>query len=384
MNSSTRPQATSRSNGLRAVTRHVVWARGAGRCHMCNQDLIGDLLSGKEDANFGFIAHIVAATPTGPRGHPTLSAQLADDPENLMLLCYVHHKLVDNDAVDEFPVERLIDIKEGHERRVAVQTGIAPDRGSQILRYAANVGVHRVTMPHRELASAMLPDHYPAQGRSTIDLAMRGSAREDGEEEFWSAESENLRRLFATRVTERIAADEIQHLSVFALAPQPLLVLLGSLLGDILPANVFQRHREPETWAWPREGDAMPILVGEPEEVSGPIALKVALSATIDDDRIRSALGSDAAIWSVTTPNPHNDVLKRRADLQQFRRVLRNLYDRMKAARPDGTEINLFPAMPVATAVEIGRVRMPKADLPLVTWDENRALGGFRKAITIA
>lgn len=376
------PKRPARNNGLRAVSRHVVWARGAGRCHMCNQDLIGDLLSGNEHANFGLMAHIVAATPTGPRGHPTRSAELVDDPENLMLLCYVHHKLIDSDAVDDFPVERLIEIKECHERRVAIQTGIAPDRSSQILRYAANVGVHRITMPHGELASAILPDRYPLHGRTTIDLAMRGSAREDGEEAFWASESENLRRLFATRVAEPIAADEIRHLSVFALAPQPLLILLGSLLGDITPADVFQRHREPETWAWPLEGEPMPIEVSEPGYPGGRIALKIALSASIDDDRIRAVLGGDATIWSVTTPGPHNDILKRPTDLAEFRRVMRRLYDAIKTAHP-GRTIHVFPAMPVATAVELGRVRMPKADLPLTVWDENKALGGFRRTIDI-
>lgn len=32
----------------------------------------------------------------------------------------------------------------------------------------------------------------------------------------------------------------------------------------------------------------------------------------------------------------------------------------------------------VAAAVEAERGRMPKADLQLVTWDENRKLGGFQ------
>jgi hypothetical protein len=49
-------------------TRAVVWARGAGRCHFCNIPLIGDYISGNEDPNFGFVAHIVAEKATGPRG----------------------------------------------------------------------------------------------------------------------------------------------------------------------------------------------------------------------------------------------------------------------------------------------------------------------------
>lgn len=368
---------------VREVTKNVIWARAAGRCHMCNKSVIGDLLSGKDDANFGFIAHIIAEKPDGPRGHPALSPALVDDPANLMLLCHVHHKLIDVDAVADFPQERLLKIKEDHELRVATQSGIAADRASQVLRYAANVGLHRVKMSSQEVSSAMLPDRYPMEGRSMIDLSMTGSVREDSEEGFWRTEAENLKRLYASRVRERIDAGEVPHLSVFALAPQPLLVLLGSLIGDITPAQVFQRHREPETWSWPIDGQPVELKVHRPASLSGPIALKIALSATVDDSRIHSVLGHEASIWSISTANPHNDVLKRPQDLAEFRRMLRQLFDEIKARYGQAAEINLFPAMPVATAVETGRVRMPKADLPMVVWDENRQLGGFNRALLI-
>jgi len=376
-------ERTDRSNKLRSVTRHVIWARGAGRCHICNGDLIGDLLSGADDANFGFIAHIVADRPTGPRGDPGRSWDLADDPENLMLLCYTHHKMVDRDKLDEYPEERLQEIKRAHEARVSVQTGIRPERATHVLRYAANVGQHRILMPYQDVAKALLPDRYPADGKSMIDIFLSGSAREDGECEYWDAEATNLTRQYTTRVRERIDGGEVHHLSVFAIAPQPLLILLGTLIGDITPASVLQRHREPETWGWPADGPEMPLEVHEAAATAGPIALKIALSATVDDERIRAVLGPNAAIWSVTTPNPHNDVLKRSADLQAFRQTMRALYDRIKAHHGSGNPINIFPAMPVAAAVETGRVWMPKADLQLITWDENRALGGFRQAITI-
>jgi allophanate hydrolase subunit 2 len=39
--------------------------------------------------------------------------------------------------------------------------------------------------------------------------------------------------------------------------------------------------------------------------------------------------------------------------------------------------------MPVSAAVELGRVWMPKADLPLVIYDQNTSLGGFVKALEI-
>jgi hypothetical protein len=92
----------NRANALKALTRTILWARAAGRCEYpgCNRSLIGDLVSGAEDKNFGFVAHIVADTPTGPRGDPIRSPQLSDDISNLMLLCYTHHKLIDVDERD--------------------------------------------------------------------------------------------------------------------------------------------------------------------------------------------------------------------------------------------------------------------------------------------
>jgi hypothetical protein len=44
-------------------TRQIIWGKGAGRCYFCNTSIIGDLISGNEDANFGFIAHIVGEKP---------------------------------------------------------------------------------------------------------------------------------------------------------------------------------------------------------------------------------------------------------------------------------------------------------------------------------
>lgn len=46
--------------------------------------------------------------------------------------------------------------------------------------------------------------------------------------------------------------------------------------------------------------------------------------------------------------------------------------------------IDVFPALPASAAVETGRVLMPKADLPLRIWDQNRTMGGFIKTLTVS
>lgn len=379
----TQPLRKGRSNALRPVTKQVIWARGAGRCYICNAELIGDLVSGNENANFGFVAHIVADAPGGPRGDQVRSPALADDPANLMLLCHPHHKLIDVDEVEAYPEARLVTIKREHERRIAIVVDIPANRASHVLRYAANIGVHHQLIPYEGLASAMSPDRYPADGRATVDIQMKGSSLQDGEAAFWSIERTNLERQFGTKVRERIEAGSVHHMSVFAIAPQPLLMLFGALLGDITPTDVYQLHREPPGWSWPSSGPAMRLELIEPSDVTGPIALKIGLSATVGDDRIRAVLGADVSIWALRAVDPHNDVLKSRDDLRAYRSLLRRTYDRIKARHGQDRVINVFPAMPVSAAVETGRVWMPKADLPLAVFDENRILGGFREALVI-
>jgi hypothetical protein len=65
------------------------------------------------------------------------------------------------------------------------------------------------------------------------------------------------------------------------------------------------------------------------------------------------------------------------------RQTLRGLLNEIKAAHGEAEEIAVFPAVPVSVAVEIGRVWMPKADLPMTIYDQNRATGGFAKALVI-
>src|SRR5436190_21411863 len=47
---------------------------------------------------------------------------------------------------------------------------------------------------------------------------------------------------------------ETGHISLFALAPIPLLVYLGRQLSNKVPVDPYQRHRDTEDWAWKTDG----------------------------------------------------------------------------------------------------------------------------------
>ena len=364
-------------------TKLLLWVGAGGRCQYqgCNDDLIGDFVSGNEDAKFGFIAHIVADSADGPRGDPVESPRLAKCLDNLMLTCATHHKLIDVDEVDRHSVRVLAEMKAAHEARISGLTEVQEDRASHVLIYAAKIGGNEAPVSFKQVKRDMLPERYPADGRA-IQIELLGSSSQDSDPAFWETQRRELRTNFAMKVGERIQRREIGHLSVFALAPQPLLMELGRLLCDIGEADVRQLHREPKGWRWAEDRPPMALQVRRPDAVKGPPALVLALSGTVVDERVTSVLGPDAAIWSITADNPHNDIMRRREDLREFSRLVQATLNEIKAAHGEAATVAVFPALPVSAAVEVGRTWMPKADLPLAIYDQQRG-SGFVLAFTL-
>lgn len=361
-------------------TKYKLWAHAAGRCEYCNKPLWEDLIT-KAQFSTAYIAHIIGEKPNSARYDPILSEKLKFDFSNLMLLCDEHHRLVDREDIEGHPVEKLTEIKRNHEERIRIQTELSEDKQSHVLHYGTNVGKLTAFITWPQSKDAMFPTHYPAES-TAIELNLNNSPFNDAELDYWNLERNNLQRQFASKVQPRLGKD-IKHLSVFAIAPQPLLIELGRLLSDISGIIVYQHQREPEdTWKWTETDKPIKFLVKRPSTNSGNVALNLSLSATIDNSRITSVLG-DASIWTLTIAQPYNDFLKSRSQLREFRECFRKLLNEIKKAHGQHQTLHIFPAVPVSIAVEIGRVWMPKADLPLHIYDQSSELGGFIKALTI-
>lgn len=360
-----------------------LWVNAAGRCEYegCNEPLWEDSLT-LAKMNAAYIAHIVADSPDGPRGDETLSEVLAKDISNLMLMCDKHHRLIDKEDVKGHPVEKLREMKEKHEQRIEMVTSIKENMKSHVLFYGSNIGEHSSPLNWDEATNAMLPSRYPAE-KPAIQLSLVNSPFQDNQSMYWTIESEQIRNQFKDKVKRKLDSGDNKHLSVFALAPQPLLVLLGTLISDIYTADVYQLHREPKTWKWQEEPEDFDYIVVEPTEVTKKVAFNLSFSATIDNNRITKVLGEDTSIWTITIPSPNNDFVKGREQLSKFRELMRELFNKIKLIHGEDTVLHIFPAVPVSIAVELGRVWMPKADLPLALYDENKKVGGFHYTFSI-
>lgn len=361
-------------------TELELWVKAAGRCQYegCNEALLIDPLTLKR-MNRAYKAHIIADSPKGPRGDQDLSPELATDIDNLMLLCDPCHRRIDREEVSGHTPERLRSMKRRHEERIALVTGIAQEMKTEVLLYGARIGVQHPQLSMRRAAHALMPARYP-QSTHGINLSMQQGSFDDKETLYWQIEEQNLVRQFEREINPRLADRAIEHLSVFGLAPQPLLIRLGTLLSDLPTVDVYQLHREPQDWCWQDHPEGFSYVVKTPDKTEGVPALVFALSADIAPERIHSVLSPGCSLWVVTIDSPNNDFLKSSLQLRMFREIVRGVMNQIKSNHGNAECIHVFPAMPVATAIEFGRVWMPKADLPLKIYDEN---AGFKSALDI-
>ncbi|WP_156409401.1 hypothetical protein [Mycobacterium sp. Root265] len=98
--------------------RKKLWGQAAATCSMCRKPLVSIASNASDpDALIGEEAHIISASRRGPRGAASVAGMDLDGYYNKILLCRVHHRIVD-EQTNAFPVEKLREIKSQHEEWV--------------------------------------------------------------------------------------------------------------------------------------------------------------------------------------------------------------------------------------------------------------------------
>lgn len=85
---------------------------------MCRRVLVIEASELDDESVVGDECHIVSAKGLGPRHQPDFPPEQLDEPSNLILLCRVHHKMVD-DQSETYTAVVLRQLKENHEAWVS-------------------------------------------------------------------------------------------------------------------------------------------------------------------------------------------------------------------------------------------------------------------------
>lgn len=102
--------------GISLKTQKMLWGRAASRCAFpdCRRELVMDASKTDDESLVGEACHMIAQKQDGPRGDSDLDLEQRNKYGNLLLLCNIHHKLID-DQPGAYTVERLQLIKNEHE-----------------------------------------------------------------------------------------------------------------------------------------------------------------------------------------------------------------------------------------------------------------------------
>ena len=366
--------------GVPAQTAIRLAAASAGRCEFCNNPLFWHPFT-QQDGNFAEKAHIYPFSSGGPRGGGKRPAAIHTF-ENLMFLCAACHKLVDdkkNEAL--YSIDALRKRKAEHEARIAEITAAGPELRTTVLQVKGVIGGQHVDIPAAQVREAVAPRYVTDQTGYVIDLT--GAATESPES-FELARRE-IRRRLSEFLRGGIDGLKARHFSVFALAPIPVLVCLGREIGDKLAVDLYQRHRDNQSWTWKADGDPVEYDVERLQVGTDPtaVALVLSLSGAISRGSLPAAIDGAYSIYEMTLKGrePDREFLRRRDDLTRFQRAYQLALGAILKDHESLRQIHLFPAVPAPVAIACGRELLPKVHPALLVYDNDG--GNFRFAIAV-
>lgn len=290
-----------------------------------------------------------------------------------------------------FDADTLRRMKRHHERRILQLTDHADEDKTTVLRVIGSIRGASVSATPQTVTKALLADNrfpdYALLGVDEFEVDLRAVPGEVAADlSYWVAGQamigESLRLLRA-----KVNRETVRHISVFAFGRIPLLVALGSLLDDTIPTVVYAKRRDgDEGWGWPIDADTVDfefiqLQVGS---MQGKVAVMFSVSGSVDPRRLPSHIDDTVTVYEVrpvgVTPSP--DVLASADSLDNFTRAWRALLAHTESAHPGLESVDVFPAVPVAAAIQLGRAPMRDVHPALRLYD--RTADSYKFALEVS
>lgn len=239
-----------RGAGFSTATRNVVLRDSHGRCMFtgCGENLEYDKVSGTT-GNYSYLAHNVASSEQGPRGITELSEKLSDDPDNVLLLCDKHHRLIDKIAASDYTASALSKMRiEFCEVANSLLDGL---KNEPIPVYAVlwPVNSQTVSTPTKLQISNSL---------STLKSRMHGQLNTLSDNEELLCKSPDILWQVMPSIIVNSADTIIQQIknngykaALFGFGPTSALIGLGAKIGNKNSVVPMLRYRDSGQWSWP-------------------------------------------------------------------------------------------------------------------------------------
>ena len=358
---------------LKGSTVNLLWAVAAGHCELCGSDVTTNLLSPRR-GKYGQVAHIEAYSPGGARYNKAQSIYDCNSIDNLMLLCADCHK-----KIDENPSEYGVDFLKSRKRHFE----------SSVRRAVASVGptssdIILLAQPIGEKENSILERDWE---RALIDAGLNaGQARQlNASAHVPCGCGPDTLRALEKRIKmyyELVHHDKSRRTGVFAIAPQPVLIGLGTLLSDVSGVDIYQKRRDGDGWSWATEGPQNSFECTLLREGSGDCAIVVSVSGSVPPESYVDALpDSVEAVYELRALRPGQTAMLLKSDLDRFKEAAIAALFRIHEGHPDARSLHVLPAMPVSACVSFGMAWNSRLIPELVLYEKENAR--FSRAVSI-
>ena len=332
---------------------HKLIAESGGICNFpeCGEKLIFQYEDGTIVKLVEF-AHIIGESPEGPKGHQKKSELMAKDPENIILLCVKHHKIVDNNE-REYTVATLKQMKKHHIQWVNERLEGLKKAIWTLIIHSGNITETGVQNLYKELIYRdFYGTHIIAETEEIIVEEFLTKTKkwleyQQKQDEWWQTFKKQDRK------SKKFLICSINFI--------PLVIQLGYLIHDTFTTEPFQYHREEKTWRWEAldeiEGGQDFFLIEKSDNKDSnlqEVALSFSISGTINDDDIFEGVGKPIEIIKIKVNEPNRTWLKYKEQLIAFQKKYIHLIDRLVQQYMNLKEMHLFYAGPTPIAFIIG------------------------------
>ena len=337
---------------------HKLIADSGGLCNFpeCGEKLIYQY-EGGTFVKLVEICHIIGESPEGPRGHLTKSKLLAEEPENIILLCTKHHLIVDH-GEREFPVDKLIHMKKNHVKWVNERLASLKDTKWTLIIHSGNITGKGGSPLDSELIfrdfygthiiaeiEEIFVDEFLTETKNWLEFKNK-------QEQWW----QNFRN----------QEDKPKKFIICSINFIPLVIQLGYLIHDTFPTDIFQYHRGENTWRWKSfdkaDSDKDYAIIEEftvKDSTIQEVALSFSISGTVNDDEIIEALGHSIKIVKIKVNKPDRTWLKYKEQIVDFQKKYITLIDTLVQQYENLKKIHVFYAGPTPIAFIIGNTINP-------------------------
>lgn len=360
-------RTSGRGKEISEKTAQKVWADAGARCmfHGCSKDL-SEIPLWTKAARVGYLAHIVASDPAGPRGSQADSHRLSDCPDNIMLMCDEHHRLIDSFAPQYYTADVLNEMRQSHRDTVRYYLDALAFPHTKAVTLHANLANVPTYFHDSELIEAIVATRR-AMLPGVVHYIRRRSQRDDRHlPGFWHQylreHESHIRQLIAGFDSSSGLVSE--SLAVFPLHHIPTLVLAGRVMGEAQAIQVFQYDRVRKTWAWDSQAEPHPqdtfSVAPLPPDRAPDVLVTLELTAHVDEEALPANLKAAAASgdlpWiRVTTSKTGLECISHPEDLDQFaqaaRKAIVHAQDVMRVKK-----VHLIAVCPASTVFRFGQM----------------------------